>query len=285
MNNPLQKYMRTETMYITLPSKGYYYDETVIETTKNGELGIMPMTALDEISLNTPDALLNGEGIRKAIMSCVPGIKNANKLLMPDFDMLLLAIRKASYGDILQFNTLCPKCKKENKFRASISNMIEMSKPIETPIFIDINKELRVYVRPHSFECVTYLALQALETGKVMRAIQEQTDDLDEDIFEKLKSDYSGSIQKLAELNFNTLLDGIEYVKLKEGGEIDNPDFIKEWLFELDGKKVKAIKKKIDDIEGGVNRSIIVICDDEECKHEWEAEVEFNPSDFFGQGS
>ncbi len=191
MNNPLQKYMRTEKLYVSLPSRGHYYDKSVIEMTSNDEIGIMPMTAMDEISLNTPDALLNGEGIRKAIMSCAPGVKDANKLLMPDFDMILLAIRKASYGDILKFDIACPECKKDNTFRASISTMIDLAKPIETPIYVDINKELRVYVRPHSFECITFLALQALETGKVMKAIQDKTEDLDAIVFEQLNEENS----------------------------------------------------------------------------------------------
>jgi len=282
-DNPLKKFMRTEKMFVALPSDGHYYDDSIIEMGKIKEVGVMPMTAMDEILMNTPDALLNGEGIRKVIESCVPAVKDASKLLMPDFDTLLLAIRKVSYTDNITFASTCPNCKHENEFRVSISGMIDRMEKIPFPTFVDISKEIRVYVRPHSFSCVTFLALQALETGRLMRALQNDIEELNEDLMEKLKNDYGKSIHKLATINFDTILDGIDYIEVKGSGQIDDAEHIKEWLFQLDRKSVDSIKNCINNIPGGIDKKIPVKC--EECEHEWKTVVEFNPSDFFGQGS
>ena len=58
--NPLLKYFRKpRTVYVRLPTKGVTLTPE-IEQTIIDEMGVLPMTAIDEISLRNPDALLNG---------------------------------------------------------------------------------------------------------------------------------------------------------------------------------------------------------------------------------
>ena len=59
--NPLNKYFRQPAIYVSLPS-GTDYPPHVITPAQTGELGVMPMTAKDEIRFKTPDALMNGQG-------------------------------------------------------------------------------------------------------------------------------------------------------------------------------------------------------------------------------
>ena len=61
-SNPLKKYFRQPSIYVSLPT-GNSYPPEVIEPSQSGEIGIMPMTAKDEIRFKTPDALMNGEGV------------------------------------------------------------------------------------------------------------------------------------------------------------------------------------------------------------------------------
>ncbi|MFZ9751439.1 MAG: hypothetical protein ACO3CN_04985, partial [Candidatus Nanopelagicales bacterium] len=55
--NPLARYFRKPAIYIRLPSNGEYWPTGSIEMPENRELPVYPMTAADEITYRTPDAL------------------------------------------------------------------------------------------------------------------------------------------------------------------------------------------------------------------------------------
>ena len=109
-SNPLKKYFRQPSIYVTLPSGANYAPE-VLEPSKSGEIGVMPMTAKDEIRFKTPDALMNGEGVVQVIQSCVPQIKDAWNIKSYDLDTILIAIRIATYGETMDINFTVPGAK------------------------------------------------------------------------------------------------------------------------------------------------------------------------------
>ena len=76
-DNPLKGYFRRPSIYIKLPSGGNYWPQGMLEMPENGELPVYPMTAIDEITYRTPDALFNGQALVDVIQSCIPAIKNA----------------------------------------------------------------------------------------------------------------------------------------------------------------------------------------------------------------
>ena len=112
--NPLAKHFRQPSIYMRLPSNGRFWPEGSLELSVSGEIPVYPMTARDEITLRTPDALLNGQGVVDVIHSCCPSIKDAWKMPSVDVDAVLLNIRIASYGNSMDFDTKCPKCSEEN---------------------------------------------------------------------------------------------------------------------------------------------------------------------------
>jgi hypothetical protein len=79
-NNPLRQFFRRPAVYFSLPSKGKDYDIDVLELPESGELPVYPMTAIDEITVRTPDALYNGSAVADLIKSCVPAIKDPWRL-------------------------------------------------------------------------------------------------------------------------------------------------------------------------------------------------------------
>ena len=105
--NPLNKYFRQPAIYVSLPS-GTNYPSHVVTPTQTGELGVMPMTAKDEIRFKTPDALMNGQGVVDVIQSCVPDIKDAWEIKSYDLDTILVAIRIATYGETMEINFTVP---------------------------------------------------------------------------------------------------------------------------------------------------------------------------------
>ena len=75
-----------------MPSKGVYYPTGSITLDENGEVGVYPMTAKDEIVMKTPDALLTGKSTVEVIQSCIPAIKDAWQVPSIDVDTILIAI-------------------------------------------------------------------------------------------------------------------------------------------------------------------------------------------------
>ena len=117
--NPLLDFARKVELSIKLPSNGNWYPEGMIDYTMTGEVEVYPMLPKDELMLMNPDALLSGQANVNLIKSCVPAIHQPEKLLYPDLNVLLLAIQKATYGDKLTMQVVCPECLKKANEKAA----------------------------------------------------------------------------------------------------------------------------------------------------------------------
>jgi hypothetical protein len=118
--NPLRAFFRQPAIYIRLPSDGQFWPPGSIDMPVNRELPILPMTAIDEITYRTPDALFNGAAIVSVVQSCIPSIKNAWQMPNCDLNTILTAIRIASYGAMMAVDTTCEKCSTENNFELDL---------------------------------------------------------------------------------------------------------------------------------------------------------------------
>lgn len=119
--NPLAKHFRQPVLYIKLPSGGRWWAENSLELPVTGEIPVYAMTARDEITMKTPDALLNGSSTVQVIESCCPSIQDAWKMPTVDLDTVLLAIRLATYGKAMDFTANCPHCSTANEKTLDIS--------------------------------------------------------------------------------------------------------------------------------------------------------------------
>ena len=108
--NPLMDFARKVECSVKIPSQGLLYDEDTIEFNAIGEVDIMPMLPNDELSIVNPDSLISGDAIIGLIKSCCPGIKRPEDLYYPDVNVILLGIRKATYGNEIIQQGVCPKC-------------------------------------------------------------------------------------------------------------------------------------------------------------------------------
>lgn len=121
--SPLKKYQRRPKLYIDLPSDGKWYPPGSLEKSK--ELAVYSMTASDEISIKTPDALLNGETTVGIIQSCIPSIKNAWQMPVIDLYVCLAAIRMASYGTDLSVSSKCASCSEESDYAIDLQAIVD----------------------------------------------------------------------------------------------------------------------------------------------------------------
>jgi hypothetical protein len=135
--NPLRKYFRQPKVYITLPSRGKFYPEGVLNMPETGELPVFAMTAKDELIIKTPDALLNGQATVDVIKSCIPNITNPWLMPSVDLDACLVAIRIATYGEKLDITTKVPVLGEEREFSVDLRQILNK---LVTPEYENILK-------------------------------------------------------------------------------------------------------------------------------------------------
>lgn len=152
--NPLAKFFRQPAIYLRLPSKGRGWPAGSLDLPANGELPVLPMTAMDEISYRTPDALFNGEATVAVVQSCVPNIKDAWATPSIDLDAILVAIRIASYGHSMDMDSTCPKCETENSFGLDLRTILDRfsSADFDKPLTVG---DMTFYFRPLDYREMT----------------------------------------------------------------------------------------------------------------------------------
>ena len=198
MPNPLSQYFRQPSIYIKLPSRGQNYPAGTLNMPANGELPVYPMTAIDEITYRTPDALFNGQATVNVIQSCVPNIRDAWAVPSIDLDTILIAIRIASYGHNMDFDSTCPHCRAEHTYTMDLRAMMDSvrcpdyDQPYETA-------GLKILFRPQAYYDVNRTNKTSFELTKMQQALDALTDQADPEGLAKMSAISTG-IQKVSEL-------------------------------------------------------------------------------------
>lgn len=272
--NPLSKHFRQPAIYIKLPSTGKYWPEGSLELPLTGEIPVYPMTARDEITLRTPDALLNGQGVVDIIQSCCPNIKDAWKMPSIDVDAVLLNIRIASYGNQMDFDTICQKCNEENNFAIELSGLVnQITMPDYTSV-VEIDG-LKIRLKPQPYFEVNKTNQITFTEQQILRTINDSTIPDEE---KKNKSD--DYLKKLIDLNINVCANSTESVTTEDGIVVDNPLFIVEFYDMADYKVLKLVQKKLTDINEQVAlKPVAVECTS--CTNKYEVPLNFDYANFF----
>ena len=278
--NPLNKYFRHPAIYVSLPS-GTNYPPHVITPSQTGELGVMPMTAKDEIRFKTPDALMNGQGVVDVIQSCVPEIKDAWQIKSYDLDTILIAIRIATYGETMEINFNVPKVKETVTHSVNLPAILDQLKATKIDPDITLDDGLKITVRPLTYKDMTSTSLQTFQQQKMYTAIQDSKLP-DED---KAKR-FNEAFKTLTELNASIILKNIEKVTMQDGTEISDPTHIKEFVENANAVLVKEIEDKLTQLRGqGAVKPLKLKATEEQIKKgapvTYEVPVTFDTSNFF----
>ena len=269
--NPLQKYFRQPKIFISLPSKGIYNLPGVIQ----GDVSNLPvygMTGMDEIIMKTPDALLTGDSVVKVIESCCPAIKDAWQLSNLDTDLVLSAIRVATFGNQMSVTNVCAGCDHENTYDIELGQIIDhFSKCVyENKVVLDT---LIVKLQPLTYKQVSEFALKNYEMQKTLQKSMELPDELDR---QKVVNDL---YKKLGMLRNEIFAAGIDAIDTPEGAVSDRV-FIIDWLNNADKSTFDSIKRVIDrNTDAWKSPVMTVAC--EECGAENSIRVEMDQSNFF----
>ncbi len=273
--NPLKKFYRQPQLYIKLPSNGQWWPEGSLQRTVTNEYPVMAMTAKDELTIKTPDALLNGQSTVDVIQSCVPNIKDAWHTPICDIDLILIAIRLATYGNRMEFLSVCPHCSHKNEH--AIDLQLLMDKYQNIPKYHRILKiqDLEICLKAESYKTFNKKAMAMFEEQRVLQLLNQNSLP-EEEKFNKFKTLFSS----LLNLTVEQVSGNISYIKLDGSTVVENEKFINEFFQNCDRKIWNEIKSTIDSIatENPTNK-IDLNC--ESCSKAYQTPLVFEMSNFF----
>ena len=278
--NPLQKHFRQPKIYLKLPSQGRWYPNGAIDMPENGEIPIYSITAKDELTFKTPDALLNGQSVVDVIQSCAPAIKNAWAVPSVDLDCLLVAIRMATFGEKLEVKVNIPNTKIEKDYEVDCKTLIDtyINAKFEDIMHVD---GFTVTLKPISYKTFTEMAIKTFEEQRLLQTVNN--DDFDA---EKKLELFNNSFKKLTELNVAIMKDAIVSIQWQNETPVKNPIHIAEFIDSADAKVFNAIKQHVNENkEKFQTQPMVVKATEEEIKagapETFTVPISFDQSNFF----
>lgn len=271
-NNPLRQYFRRPAVYVKLPSGGLGYTSDIVEMPESGELPVYPMTAIDEITARTPDALFNGTAVAELLKSCVPNIKDPWRINSTDLDPLLIAIKAASGGESLDLESICPSCTEQSTYQINLIAILSSLKEgdYETPLEIG---DLKIKFKP-----LTYRQINDAATGQfeVQRTFMTLNNIEDED--ERTKVSHA-ALEKITMLTMELVAYAIEYIETP-GTTVTESEFIFDFLKNCDRNIYTQIREYNTMLRQATEiKPLEIQCVN--CEHEYTQPFTLNPADFF----
>lgn len=277
--NPLHSLMRQPKIYIRLPSAGRFWPEESINRSINHEYPVYSMTARDELLLKTPDALLNGQAVVDVIQSCMPNILNAWHTPNIDLDVILIAIRLATYGEKMETNFKIGT--EELTYDIDLRILLDQ---LQSNIFweerVEVSDQMILFVRPISYSSVTSTSIQTMETQRIMSIATNETMPEEEKI-----NAFRESFNKLTEVTVGLVSNSVYKIE-SVAGSTDNPEHIKEFMANCDKKVFDAVKQHLDKMRDQNSLKPVRVRSTPEmiaqgADEETEIPIVFDPANFF----
>lgn len=272
-NNPLRQYFRRPALSIGLPSKGKFYPDNALDMPVTGELPVYPMTAIDEITSKTPDALFNGSAIVDIIKSCIPAIKDPWQMPSSDLDTVLVGIRAATSGNTMDIESECPSCEETSKYGINIVALLSglSASGYDKPLQIG---ELFINFRPLSYLEVNQSNMAQFEIQREIANVQAIDNDDD-----RLKES-NNTMKKLTAMNIQMVAESIASISVP-GSDVTDREYIREYLEGCDKNAFENIRSHAIKLRESSNvKPIKIKCVN--CSHEYEQPLALNATDFFG---
>lgn len=235
-SSPLKKYQRQPKLYIDLPSKGMWYSNKAVE--KNEDLEVYSMTANDEISIKTPDALFSGNTIKTIIENCVPAIKDAWTVTSIDIDYILAAIRLASYGETVTLSKKCNSCQNEDTYGYPIQTILDHIGSSSTQWEVKI-EDFIFRLRPLIYKEIVENNQANMQVSRQLRRVVTSIADDDPEQGKQVEKLYD----ELNERTKDVICKIIVEVTTPDGESESNPTFIRDFILNGDPIFYNEIQK------------------------------------------
>jgi hypothetical protein len=278
-SNPLASLMRQPKIYIKLPSKGKYWEEGSLNLSINGEYPVYSMTAKDELLLKTPDALMNGQAVVDVIQNCMPNIVDAWQTPNIDLDVILIAIRLATYGPTMDTSVTIGT--EEMNYGIDLRNLLDiLNDTISWEEKIEIGEHLALYIKPINYATVNQTSMKNFETQKMMSLVNDSTLSEEEKV-----NQFRESFNKLTNITLGIINTSVYKVKSTAGTTEDRND-IDEFMNNCDKEIFDAVKNRLDELRIKNTLKPIKVKSSPEmlaagANEEMEIPLTFDPANFF----
>ena len=276
-NNPLKQYFRQPAIYIRLPSGGKHYATGTLNTSPTGEYAVFPMTAIDEITYRTPDALYNGQATVNVIQSCVPDIRNAWSVPSTDLDTLLVAIRVATYGHDMDFATTCPACKTETEQALDLRTVLDRMQPADYSRTVNVS-DMEIFFRPLSYQNLNDNNKMQFESQKLLQAMP------DDSVPDSAKITALGdALKKITEITITALSQSIAAIKTPQA-LVTESEFIQDFLKNCDRQIFNQVRDFIIELKSNSEMPPLALtCPN--CQHSYQQSLTLDMTSFFAPAS
>lgn len=271
-NNPLKQYFRRPEIYLKLPSGGKFYPEGSIDLPDNKEVPVYPMTAIDEITSKTPDALFNGTAVVDIIKSCVPSIKDPWSIPTIDLDPILVAIRAASNGTMLDIDSTCPSCNEEASYSINLIGLLSSLSSGNYDDVVTIN-ELSFKFTPFSYKKINNINIVQFEIEQAIKNLENITDT------NARQAESNSVMQRLNTLSMELISESITSISTPTS-IVSEKEYILDFLQNCDRKTFEQLRTTAVKLrESSQLKPLDVKCI--HCSHEYTQKLTLNVSDFF----
>jgi hypothetical protein len=281
VSNPLMGMMRQPKIYIRLPSNGDFWKEGSLEPSDTGEYPVYSMTAKDELALKIPDALMNGQAVVDVIQNCMPNIKNAWDCPNVDMDLILIALRVATYGEMMTVPVNIGEFSSE--YQLDLRQLMDqLLNQISWDPIVPVNDDLTIFVKPINYKTMTKSALQTFETQKIIQLASDES--VSEE--DKLRI-FKESFEKLNEVTIGIINDSVYNVESSQGSTT-NVKHISEFMTNADKSIFDKVKSHIETLRDQNQIKPLKVTTTEEMRaagvelDEIEIPIQFDPANFFG---
>jgi hypothetical protein len=276
-HNPLKQFFRQPSIYLKLPGDGKYWPAGSLEMPINGELPVYPMTAIDEITYRTPDALFNGQAVINVVQSCVPAVKNAWHIPNVDLNALLIAIRIASYGHEMEVASTCPSCDHQQDYVVDMRSMLDQ---VHCP---DYEKtmpfgDLEIMFKPVDYKQQNETSMAQFEQQKILAMLPQSS--LSDD--EKM-SRLNAALKEITELTIVVISRSIAAIKAP-GTVVTDPEHIEEFLRNCDRNVYNQVRDHVVELNQATQLDSMNV-DCVECHHKYEQPMNLDMASFFDSAS
>jgi len=271
--NPLAQYFRQPSIYITLPSGGKFYPPSSIEIPQTGQVPVLPMTAIDEITYRTPDALMNGQAVINVVQSCIPAIKNAWDIPAIDIDTILVAIRIASYGHEMEFGTRCPSCSHETEYSLDLRTILD---GLKAPDYTESVRQgdIEIFFKPMTYKNLSDNNRIQFDEQRIFQSMPTEGD-----VDPQQLSAMAAALTKMTEITVTALSQSIQVIKTPSA-MVSEPEYIAEFMKNCDRAMFSRIQEYVISHKTDAEMKPLKLkC--VECQTEYEQAITLDMTSFF----
>jgi len=245
------------------------------------------MTAADDLRFKTNEVLLNASAVSELMQSCVPDITDPEQMPVLDLDVILLAIRQASYSSTIKASINVPNTALTQTLDLDILGLIQnFANAAELwdeklTLINEQDESLTVILRPVTLKSMFSATRSLIRQQQATAEITMSNRQADEKIAE-----LDDQMKTLSSVSINMVADSISEILTQDGFSIKNAGEIRQFLNHLDLAYFKAIQKHIEEQKSLISFKPIQITSTAEqiaagAPETWAANIQFNINNFF----